>query len=56
MAIKFRAIEYLFMTHFVLFFFFFAFVLTFSLFIVCHRVCKLRGAETSSVNAKVNNV
>lgn len=37
-------------------FFFFAFVLTFSLFIVCHRVCKLRGAETSSVNAKVNNV
>lgn len=35
-------------------FIFFAFIVTFLLFIGCHLVCKLRGAETSSLDAKVN--
>ena len=44
------------LTHDIFCFIFFAFVLSVSPFIVCHRVCKLRGAEMSSVNAKVNKV
>lgn len=40
------------MNAFNIFFIFFAFVVTFLLFIGCHLVCKLRGAETSSLNPK----